>query len=595
MIRTILPLTIFAFILPIAAQASLTLAKGGKTSYSIVISPDASPTVSHAANELAADLQTMSNADFPVVTHAVDGPEIFVGPSDFLQEKYPSIKLSDLPDEGFVIRTEGANLVLSGKDDRGTLYSVYTFLEEHLGVRWFSPNDTVLPDHNPMTIPSIDEKQAPAFMYRDTDNHIVLGNAAWDAHLMLNGVSVPDQEDLGGINRLFNGAENFYQLVPPSKYFADHPEYFSLINGQRRDTGDSQLCLTNPDVFHIIVDELTAQAKADPKLLTLGLSPNDAGDGECQCPNCKAEDEKYGAPSGTLLNFVNKVAAAVQANLPDRKIWVETLAYQYTEKPPTPGTISPASNVLVCLAPIHMCDAHAIDKDPVNKASLDNLLGWGKVAPGHLQVWHYVTNYANYMQPFPDWDEIGADMKFYHDHGVSGMFCEGNYNSNGEMMAMRTWVLAHLFWNPNQNVWSLIKEYCDGYYGHGGKYIYQYLRLMHDQFLKPNVHLFIYDSPHAAYLSPEVMKEANKLFDEAESATVYYPDELNRVREARISIRYVDLVDEIPNAQSTAQQKEAFLKKLKQFAEDINYYKFDYVSEGRPVASWITQLENDAQ
>ena len=87
--------------------------------------------------------------------------------------------------------------------------------------------------------------------------------------------------------------------------------------------------------------------------MTLGLSPNDAEHGNCKCDACQAADAKFGSAAGTLLDFVNRVAVAVQAELPDRKIWVETLAYQYTQKAPTPGTIAPASNVLLCLAPIY--------------------------------------------------------------------------------------------------------------------------------------------------------------------------------------------------------------------------------------------------
>ena len=79
----------------------------------------------------------------------------------------------------------------------------------------------------------------------------------------------------------------------------------------------------------MVVDALVAEAKAHPQELTLGLSPNDAPGGNCECDACRAADAKFGSPAGTLVDFVNKVATAVQAALPDRKIWVETLAYQY--------------------------------------------------------------------------------------------------------------------------------------------------------------------------------------------------------------------------------------------------------------------------
>ena len=410
------------------SPASLVLAEHGRSRYSIVLAPDASVTVRHAAQELAEDFQRISGATLPVISQKPHGPAIFIGESTFLPSALKDVRLDTLAEEAFVIRLERRDILLAGHDDRGTLYAVYSFLEEQLGVRWYAPDAAFLPATEVVRIPQLRETQSPAFSYRNTDEVIVFENAAWDAHLKLNGVSVPDQANLGGINRLFNGAENFYGLIPPQRYFADHPEYYSLVSGKRKSSPDSQLCLSNPDVFKLVVEALVAEAKANPKLLTLGLSPNDAERGNCECEACRAADAKFGSPAGTLLDFVNKVATAVQAALPERKIWVETLAYQYTQKAPTPGTIAPAGNVLVCLAPIYACDGHPLASDPQNKTSNEALLAWNKVAPGHLQIWHYAVNFAHYAQPYPDWDELGADMAYYRDNGVSGMFCEGDYH-----------------------------------------------------------------------------------------------------------------------------------------------------------------------
>ena len=46
----------------------------------------------------------------------------------------------------------------------------------------------------------------------------------------------------------------FQTLVPPEKYFKDHPEYFSFLNVQR--IPDGQICLSNPDVLKIVISEL---------------------------------------------------------------------------------------------------------------------------------------------------------------------------------------------------------------------------------------------------------------------------------------------------------------------------------------------------
>jgi hypothetical protein len=322
----------------------------------------------------------------------------------------------------------------------------------------------------------------------------------------------------------------------------------------------------------------------------LGLSPNDAEDGNCECDSCRAADAKFGSPAGTLLDFVNRVAAAVQAALPDRKIWVETLAYQYTEKAPTPGTIAPADNVLVCLAPIHACDGHPLASDPQNKTSNEALLAWSKVAPGHLQIWHYVTNFAHYLQPYPDWDELGADMAYYRANGVSGIFCEGDYQGDGELQVMRTWVMAHLFWNPRQDVWALVRDFCDGYYGQAGADIYDYLRLFHDRLQQPDVHLHIGDPPTSPLFSPEVLKSANDIFDHAEAAAEN-PKVKNRVQEARMGIRYIDLASHVPGKNATTADREAFRVRLDPFIADLGRFKITSLSERENADEWIKSMK----
>ena len=573
-----------------SSGAGLILADHGSSRYAIVIAPDASATVKHAAQELADDLKQISGAALPVISRKPRGPAIFVGASPFLPRAFRTVRLDNLPEEAFVVCTDRRDLFVAGHEDRGTLYAVYSFLEEHLGARWYAPDDTVLPSQDLVRIADLNEIQAPAFSYRDTDEAIVFGNGQWDAHLKLNGVSVPDQADLGGINRLFNGAENFYNLVPPDRYFADHPDYYSLVGGIRKSSWDSQLCLSSPGVFKLVVDALVAEAKADPKVLTLGLSPNDAEHGNCECDACRAADAKFGSPAGTLLDFVNKVATAVQAALPDRKIWVETLAYQYTEKAPAPGTIAPANNVRGCLAPIYACDGHPLASDPQNKTSNEALIAWNKVAPGHVQVWHDVVSFAHYVQPYPDWDELGADMAYYRDTGVSGMFCEGDTAGNCDLQAMHTWVMAHLFWNPRQDVWALVRDFSDGYYGKAGADIYAYLRLFHDRLQQPNVHLHLYDPPTSPLFSAELLKSASDLFDHAE-AVAETREVKSRVQEARMGIRYIDLANRVPSNNATTAERDAFRARLDPFIADIGRFKIASLSEGHNADEWIKSMK----
>ena len=52
-----------------------------------------------------------------------------------------------------------------------------------------------------------------------------------------------------------------FSLDPPDTYFKDHPEYYALMGGKRSRT---QLCLTNPDVLKITIEELKKRMAEKP-------------------------------------------------------------------------------------------------------------------------------------------------------------------------------------------------------------------------------------------------------------------------------------------------------------------------------------------
>ena len=83
---------------------------------------------------------------------------------------------------------------------------------------------------------------------------------------------------------------------------------------------------------------------AHPDTQVVEVSPNDGGQ-HCCCPACKAIDDANGSPSGSLLDFVNHIAAAVEKVRPD--LLVSTLAYLDTVDPPK--LVRPRPNVVVRL------------------------------------------------------------------------------------------------------------------------------------------------------------------------------------------------------------------------------------------------------
>lgn len=140
-----------------ANSTPITLVQDGKPAAAIVINHEASPSEMHGAKELQMFLQMISGAFLPIYqdNESVQGTMILVGNSAKLQEIAKDIKFSDFGDEGFIIKTVENNLILAGGRLRGSMYAVYTFLEEQLGCRWYASMVSKIPRISTITIDEI--------------------------------------------------------------------------------------------------------------------------------------------------------------------------------------------------------------------------------------------------------------------------------------------------------------------------------------------------------------------------------------------------------------------------------------------------------
>jgi len=581
--RQLFAFAIIALIASSSGAAPLVIVSHHSSPFVIDVAADASPAILAAAKELSDVIAQSTGVRLPVTSQRSVGPMLAVG----------SARRKPVSLEGIEIERSGRNILLGYPADRSAVYSVERFLEVTIGARWYTPDEVVLPHRDSLYAPDTSITEHPAFTYRDTDIFETRASALFDAHVRLNGVSCPDMSQVGGANLDFAGGENFFELVPPAKYIAEHPEYFSLVGGQRRTAGDAQLCLTNDDLFRIVVDSLIAKAKSNLSLTTLALSPNDAGDGACQCDRCKAADARFGGPAGTELDFVNRVAAAVDKALPGRHLKVMTLAYQYLEKPPL--NARPADNVLICFCPIGACIGHGLQNDPPNQNIRKNLEGWKAITrPGNLYIWHYAANFRSFLQPVPDWNELAVDFKYYKTLGVAGVFVEGNYQASGEMNELRTWLIGKLLWNPRQPVWPLIDEFCLAYYGAAGSDIVQYLRALSAPLSTPGVHLNIYQGARDGVLTDDALRQADAALSRAESHAT--DDKFRRrVSIVRLSLREVDIERSIPGPTASETEKAAFRQKLATFEADVKSAGILRLREGASTDQYYTQLLGKAK
>src|SRR5689334_2952083 len=143
---------------------ALHLTAAGRTAYTIVLHRKATPPERHAAQELARFLTEISGATFPVreidAAPAAPEPSIRIGVDAASGIVAPS-ELSRLGQEGYILRTKGPNLAIVGGRPRGTLYGVYSLLEDNLGCGWFTPTVSRIPKQATLDIPPLDRVFVP--------------------------------------------------------------------------------------------------------------------------------------------------------------------------------------------------------------------------------------------------------------------------------------------------------------------------------------------------------------------------------------------------------------------------------------------------
>lgn len=444
-----------------------------------------------------------------------------------------------------VIRIEGESL-------RGAAYGVYDFLENDLGCAFWAEDAEYIPQKSSLAVRKGVRTATPAFEYRD-----VYWRGALEGHFAmkcrLNSARADIPAAWGGRTAFYNYSHTFEDLVPPEAYFDAHPEYFSLVDG-RRLREKSQLCLTNPDVLRICIEGVRKWMRENPDCTIFSVAQNDWYS-PCTCADCRALDEEEGSHAGTMLHFVNQVADAVRNEYPRNKI--HTFAYLYTRK--APRTIRPRDNVIVRLCSIECCFSHpmegcdfAVDNIDVEDTSarvftrtdklfIRDLEAWSQCCD-HLYIWDYTTNFANYLQPFPNIQVLQPNLRLLRDKGVKGVFEQGNYAPGkcAAFGALQVYLLSRLLWDPDADVPGLTEAFVRGYYGdEAAPALLAYLALLAEA--AQGGHMCIFDGADAAYLDDATLEEGARLMAQALHSTTD-ARRLERIEREQLSVRYMRLV-----------------------------------------------------
>lgn len=529
--KKLLLITLLALFVRPCAGSEFVLVRDGKPV--AVINPMDNDSVRKTAILFNKYIREITGTELQM-KHLKGGYQIrfqLVSPETFSSYTHPdNLKNKEVLNDAFSIKVKRGFMFISATTIRGLENAVYSFLEKYAGVRHYAHDAIVIPTRSTFIVPEMDWLDAPAFAFRVPYYYEATFQNYIDFHKLSASPKDTDKPSWPVSNEWGLWVHTLHTLLPPDKWFNAKPEYYALRNGIR--TPD-QVCLSNPEVLEIVYQNLKEQIEANPSAKYWSVSQMDNFN-YCQCDQCRATDSVEGSPSGTMLRFVNQLAA----RFPDKVI--STLAYQYTRK--APAVTKPLPNVNIMLCTIECNRNVPIEADTSIGSFYHDLKSWSALT-NNILIWDYVINFSHLLAPFPNFKVLGPNLRLFDHYGAAMMFEQGLRGTRGgEFSELRCYVLSKLLWNPYLDADSLVNDFVNGYYGkQAAPYIMEYITRMEDELDKSGKALTLYEPPFThstGYLSPGNLKEYFRIFNNALAACKEDSVASHRVLMAMQSVKY---------------------------------------------------------
>ena len=577
----------------IADAGGFTMVKDGVGKCVLVTSGKLSPSEETAVKEFKQLVAEMSGAQLASqgIQEAEGQPKIVIG-KEAVTKLYPKVELSGLGEEGFIIKQQGQDLLVAGGALRGTMYGLYTLLE-NLGCRWLAEDENFIPKKKTLEVSLTDSRQVPVLEQR---NIMYAGTSgAWSAHNKINRPGWDTIEDKYGGTFATAGpqAHDLFLLMEEAGVkVADDMQ--CVWEGKRE---NAQLCVTDPRVIDAFTKALIKIAKSKPSVPYVQLMMED-NKKYCQCDRCKAIDAKAESHAGQTVYCVNQIAKVLAREVPGTDLMFG--AYLATRTPPKNTVLE--SNVVVQLALIEsnymrpLADGHV----EANRKGLEDIVAWGKLAE-KIFIWDYVVNFDHYNMMFPNLDVLTPNVKFYVDHRARHIMEQAAHTGkNAEFFQLRRWVLAKALWNPEADNQELISDFLTHYYGPAGPAIQEYIDVIH----KPaRTTVFEFTSRlNAPYLKPEIIAAAEVAMQKADKLAKGDPTLERRVRHAHLPVWYV-IAHRSPGGPTWEAVQKATGKPIdlvhiagqtRQILGDAPDNKYMAYADHEPIQPWVEWLQDYA-
>lgn len=477
--------------------------ENGNSTYAVVYGNNATEAEKFAAEQMQTYLEKVTGVVVPVVSERAllsNKNFISVGQTELLEESSVTVDYDSLNGDGFVLKTVGNDLYITGANDRGTLYGVYDFLEKICGVRFLDINYEHIPASDTVPLYQMDVVEVPTFKYRGNLVEAVFhtSETSGGSSHGRNGAEVAEyytkvrqtheflreesqvvvDEKMGGsisINKDINQTHNNLTYVPADDYFfttkqkEENAHMFYVLDGKAVDICYSDGITKEGTIAQ--VDEMTA-AKAYLEGLKKYIKQNPTAEyytvGQedlrscCSCETCYSRTLEYGSTTANVILFYNAMAreiqkwADTQPDLGGKTIKIVEFSYLFSAQAPV-KTIKNENGEVTGYEPVHpmlmlpenvvlrIADINAhVYYCLLDEANDNGVFGpeyfekWKAVMGDNKQTWYwgYLTTHGELFNYVPSLHKVKETLLGLEELGTEYAFLQHNSQEYVDYKAM---------------------------------------------------------------------------------------------------------------------------------------------------------------
>lgn len=476
---------------PPVEYTDYSLVADEQSDYTVVVSDTASKKAKTGQSEIVKFFYDATGCILPqatdeTVSYSAEAKLILVGDTKYTEKA--GVNVSEIPAQGFVIKTVDSNVFILGGDAYGELWGVYEFLHQTIGYECYAPSAIALDkDVKNLRLQKFNFSDAPDIQWRYPSYGTTYSNEIGRNRMRLS----KDMFLTSKADWMHNCITEYF---PEATYKTDYPEFYAIAGSTER----TQICYTaRGDAEKLeLLKSLTVERMKE--LVNMYYEQGDYrtsisfmqqdGTGWCNCDSCQTVKAQHGGTNSSLaILFLNDVAARINAWMaetwPGYSLQVLFFAYSASIDAPVKtenGVYVPVSeavrchpNVSVMLAPLTANFLVPLT-DSKNTVHYENIKKWQSVC-SKMYFWFYDTNFTQYFSWYDSFNALPSLYKLTNEMS-DFIFNQGAFNASTltRFDELKQYLNAKLAWDVNADCQQLIQNYFDFCYGDASQAMMQY-------------------------------------------------------------------------------------------------------------------------